>query len=78
MARRLDIKGQYNSAEASEENIISVLTTVDASNYPATIAGQIDRIGDAHEIIQRKALKMKLKVPAGQGDSKPAKTTELT
>ena len=39
MARRLDVKGQYNSAEASEENIISVLTTVNASNYPATIAG---------------------------------------
>lgn len=78
MARRLDIKGQYNSAEASEENIISVLTTVDASNYPATIAGQIDRIGDAHEIIQRKALKMQLKVPAGQGDSKPETTTVLT
>ena len=78
MARRLDTKGQYNSAEASEQNIISVLTTVDATNYPATIAGQIDRIGDAHEIIQRKALKMKLKVPAGQGDSKSEKTTLLT
>ena len=78
MARRLDTKGQYNSAEASEQDIISVLTTVDATNYPATIAGQIDRIGDAHEIIQRKALKMKLKVPAGQGDSKPETTTLLT
>ena len=78
MARRLDTKGQYNSAEASEQDIISVLTTVDATNYPATIAGQIDRIGDAHEIIQRKALKMKLKVPAGQGDSKSEKTTLLT
>ena len=78
MARRLDTKGQYNSAEASEQNIISVLTTVDATNYPATIAGQIDRIGDAHEIIQRKALKMKLKVPAGQGDSRSEKTTLLT
>lgn len=78
MARRLDTKGQYNSAEASEQNIISVLTTVDATNYPATIAGQIDRIGDAHEIIQRKALKMNLKVPAGQGDSKPETTTALT
>ena len=78
MARRLDTKGQYNSAEASEQNIISVLTTVDATNYPATIAGQIDRIGDAHEIIQRKALKMNLKVPAGQGDSKPEATTALT
>ena len=78
MARRLDTKGQYNSAEATEQNITSVLTTVDATNYPATIAGQIDRIGDAHEIIQRKALKMKLKVPAGQGDSKPEKTTLLT
>ena len=78
MARRLDHKGQYNSAEATEQNITSVLTTVDATNYPATIAGQIDRIGDAHEIIQRKALKMKLKVPAGQGDSKPEKTTLLT
>ena len=78
MARRLDTKGQYNSAEATEQNITSVLTTVDATNYPATIAGQIDRIGDAHEIIQRKALKMKLKVPAGQGDSKPEATTALT
>lgn len=78
MARRLDTKGQYNSAEATEENITSVLTTVDATNYPATIAGQIDRIGDAHEIIQRKALKMRLKVPAGQGDSKPETTTALT
>ena len=78
MARRLDTKGQYNSAEATEQNITSVLTTVDATNYPATIAGQIDRIGDAHEIIQRKALKMKLKVPAGQGDSKPEATTLLT
>lgn len=78
MARRLDTKGQYNSAEATEENITSVLTTVDATNYPATIAGQIDRIGDAHEIIQRKALKMQLKVPAGQGDSKPEVTTALT
>ena len=78
MARRLDTKGQYNSAEASEQNIISVLTTVDATNYPATIAGQIDRIGDAHEIIQRKALKMKLKIPAGQGDKKPETTTLLT
>ena len=78
MARRLDTKGQYNSAEATEQNITSVLTTVDATNYPATIAGQIDRIGDAHEIIQRKALKMNLKVPAGQGDSKPEKTTLLT
>ena len=78
MARRLDHKGQYNSAEATEQNITSVLTTVDATNYPATIAGQIDRIGDAHEIIQRKALKMKLKVPAGQGDSKPETTTALT
>lgn len=78
MARRLDTTGKYNSAEASEENIISVLTTVDASNYPATIAGQIDRIGDAHEIIQRKALKMKLNVPAGQGDSKPETTRALT
>ena len=78
MARRLDTKGQYNSAEATEQNITSVLTTVDATNYPATIAGQIDRIGDAHEIIQRKALKMKLKVPAGQGDSKPETTTALT
>lgn len=78
MARRLDTKGQYNSAEATEQNITSVLTTVDATNYPATIAGQIDRIGDAHEIIQRKALKMKLKVPAGQGDSKPETTTLLT
>lgn len=78
MARRLDTKGQYNSAEASEQNIISVLTTVDATNYPATIAGQIDRIGDAHEIIQRKALKMKLKVPAGQGDSRSETTTALT
>ena len=78
MARRLDTKGQYNSAEATEQNITSVLTTVDATNYPATIAGQIDRIGDAHEIIQRKALKMKLKVPAGQGDSKPETTTVLT
>ena len=78
MARRLDTKGQYNSTEATEQDITSVLTTVDATNYPATIAGQIDRIGDAHEIIQRKALKMKLKVPAGQGDSKPEKTTLLT
>lgn len=78
MARRLDTKGQYNSAEASEQNIISVLTTVNATNYPATIAGQIDRIGDAHEIIQRKALKMKLKIPAGQGDKKPETTTLLT
>lgn len=78
MARRLDTKGQYNSVEATEQNITSVLTTVDATNYPATIAGQIDRIGDAHEIIQRKALKMKLKVPAGQGDSKPEATTLLT
>lgn len=78
MARRLDTKGQYNSAEATEQNITSVLTTVDATNYPATISGQIDRIGDAHEIIQRKALKMNLKVPAGQGDSKPEKTTLLT
>lgn len=78
MARRLDTKGQYNSAEATEQNITSVLTTVDATNYPATIAGQIDRIGDAHEIIQRKALKMRLKVPAGQGDSKPETTTALT
>ena len=78
MARRLDTKGKYNSAEATEQNITSVLTTVDATNYPATIAGQIDRIGDAHEIIQRKALKMKLKVPAGQGDSKPEATTLLT
>lgn len=78
MARRLDTKGQYNSAEATEQNITSVLTTVDATNYPATIAGQIDRIGDAHEIIQRKALKMNLKVPAGQGDSKPEATTALT
>ena len=78
MARRLDTKGQYNSAEAIEQNITSVLTTVDATNYPATIAGQIDRIGDAHEIIQRKALKMKLKVPAGQGDKKPETTTLLT
>ena len=78
MARRLDTKGQYNSAEATEQNITSVLTTVDATNYPATIAGQIDRIGDAHEIIQRKALKMNLKVPAGQGDSKPETTTALT
>lgn len=78
MARQLDTKGQYNSAEATEQNITSVLTTVDATNYPATIAGQIDRIGDAHEIIQRKALKMRLKVPAGQGDSKPETTTALT
>lgn len=78
MARRLDTKGQYNSAEATEQNITSVLTTVDATNYPATIAGQIDRIGDAHEIIQRKALQMQLKVPAGQGDSKPEATTALT
>ncbi len=78
MARRLDTKGKYNSAEATEQNITSVLTTVDATNYPATIAGQIDRIGDAHEIIQRKALKMNLKVPAGQGDSKPETTTALT
>lgn len=78
MARRLDTKGQYNSAEATEQNITSVLTTVDATNYPATIAGQIDRIGDAHEIIQRKALQMQLKVPAGQGDSKSEKTTLLT
>lgn len=78
MARRLDTKGQYNSAEATEQNITSILTTVDATNYPATIAGQIDRIGDAHEIIQRKALKMKLKVPAGQGDKKPETTTLLT
>ena len=78
MARRLDTKGKYNSAEATEQNITSVLTTVDATNYPATIAGQIDRIGDAHEIIQRKALKMNLKVPAGQGDSKPEATTALT
>ena len=78
MARRLDTKGQYNSAEADEQNITSILTTVDATNYPATIAGQIDRIGDAHEIIQRKALKMKLKVPAGQGDSKSETTTLLT
>lgn len=78
MARRLDTKGQYNSAEATEQNITSVLTTVDSTNYPATIAGQIDRIGDAHEIIQRKALKMNLKVPAGQGDSKPETTTLLT
>ena len=78
MARRLDTKGQYNSAEADEQNITSILTTVDATNYPATIAGQIDRIGDAHEIIQRKALKMKLKIPAGQGDKKPETTTLLT
>ena len=78
MARRLNTKGQYNSAEATEQNITSILTTVDATNYPATIAGQIDRIGDAHEIIQRKALKMNLKVPAGQGDSKPETTTALT
>lgn len=78
MARRLDTKGQYNSTEATEQNITSVLTTVDATNYPATIAGQIDRIGDAHEIIQRKALKMKLKVPAGQGDSRSETTTLLT
>lgn len=78
MARRLDTKGQYNSAEATEENITSVLTTVDATNYPATIAGQIDRIGDAHEIIQRKALSMHLNVPAGQGDSKPETATLLT
>ena len=78
MARRLDTKGKYNSAEATEQNITSVLTTVDATNYPATIAGQIDRIGDAHEIIQRKALQMQLKVPAGQGDSKPETTTALT
>ena len=78
MARRLDHIGQYNSAEATEQNITSVLTTVDATNYPATIAGQIDRIGDAHEIIQRKALQMQLKVPAGQGDSKPETTTALT
>lgn len=78
MARRLDTKGQYNSTEATEENITSVLTTVDATNYPATIAGQIDRIGDAHEIIQRKALEMQLNVPAGQGDSKPETTTALT
>lgn len=78
MARRLDTKGYYNSAEATEENITSVLTTVDATNYPATIAGQIDRIGDAHEIIQRKALSMHLNVPAGQGDSKPETTTALT
>ena len=78
MARRLDTKGQYNSAEADEQNITSILTTVDATNYPATIAGQIDRIGDAHEIIQRKALKMKLKVPAGQGDSRSETITLLT
>lgn len=78
MARRLDTKGKYNSAEATEQNITSVLTTVNATNYPATIAGQIDRIGDAHEIIQRKALQMQLKVPAGQGDSKSEATTALT
>lgn len=79
MARRISNEGKWGTTTSAPTaaNINTVLTTVNTDNYPATIAGQMDRIGDAHEIIQAKAYSMLLNVQASQGDSKPSSNTRL-
>lgn len=79
MARRITNEGKWGTTTSAPTatNITTVLTTVNTDNYPATIAGQIDRIGDAHEIIQAKAYSMLLNVQANQGDSKPSSNIRL-
>ena len=79
MARRITNEGKWaeNNGVLTAANINTVLTTVDTSNYPTTIAGQIDRIGDAHEIIQAKAYEMLLNIQANQGDSKSTSAVRL-
>lgn len=61
-----------NITGLTDATITSVLSSVNTTNYPATIAGQTDRIADAHEIIQKRAVDMALNVKASEGDSKPA------
>lgn len=58
------------------ENKTNALTYTE-SYYANTIEGQIQRINDAHEIIQEKAINMGLKVQASEGDTKPTKATAL-
>ena len=79
MARRITNEGKWGTTtnNPTAANITEVLTTVNTDNYPATISGQMDRIGDAHEIIQAKAYEMKLNVQANQGDKKPASAVRL-
>lgn len=79
MARRITNEGKWGTTtnDPTVANITQVLTTVNTDNYPATISGQMDRIGDAHEIIQAKAYEMKLNVQANQGDKKPASAVRL-
>lgn len=79
MARRITNEGKWGTTtnDPTAANITEVLTTVDTNNYPATISGQIDRIGDAHEIIQAKAYEMKLNVQANQGDSNSKSTSAV-
>lgn len=47
------------------------------STYTNTINQQTQRIADAHEIIQAKALEMQLKIQKGEGDAKPTSATTL-
>ncbi len=79
MARRITNEGKWGTTtnDPTVANITEVLTTVNTDNYPATISGQMDRIGDAHEIIQAKAYEMKLNVQANQGDSKSTSAVRL-
>lgn len=79
MARQITNEGNWaaDNSVLTADKINTVLTTINTDNYPETISGQIDRIGDAHEIIQAKAYEMKLNVQANQGDSTPTSAVRL-
>lgn len=78
MARQITNEGKLvtNNKYPTAQDITTILTSVE-TNYPATISGQIDRIGDAHEIIQAKAYEMKLNIQAKQGDSNSKSTSAI-
>lgn len=79
MARQITNEGKWaaDNSVLTADKINTVLTTINTDNYPETISGQIDRIGDAHEIIQAKAYEMKLNIQANQGDSKSTSAVRL-
>ena len=79
MARQITNEGKWaaDNSVLTADKINTVLTTINTDNYPETISGQIDRIGDAHEIIQAKACEMELNIQANQGDLIPASAVRL-
>ena len=78
MARQITNEGKLvtNNKYPTAQDITTIITSV-KTNYTETISGQIDRIGDAHEIMQAKAYEMKLNVQANQGDSKSTSAVRL-